>query len=158
MVHKFDGSSKMNISQGLCYILRRMNAWLSFKDIIKNFLGNTHAGNYTEIIQKLLESYKVLGCNMSITLHCLHCHLVNSLEDLGTVNNEQGEQFHQDLKIMEECYQDRWDVYIMGYTITGASNAIVFKLTTPETAININFYLNCLYTIIIEVAISFVKT
>ena len=34
-----------------------MNAWLSFKDVVKNFLGNTCASNYTEIVQKLLESY-----------------------------------------------------------------------------------------------------
>lgn len=38
------------------------NAWLSFKDVIKNFLGNTFASNYTEIVKKQLESYKVLGC------------------------------------------------------------------------------------------------
>ncbi|XP_041374745.1 52 kDa repressor of the inhibitor of the protein kinase-like [Gigantopelta aegis] len=42
------------------------NAWLSFKDLVKNFLGNTQAKNYTEIVQKLLESYKTLGCIMSI--------------------------------------------------------------------------------------------
>ena len=34
------------------------NAWLSFKDVVKNFLGNTRAKNYTEIVQKLLESTK----------------------------------------------------------------------------------------------------
>jgi len=31
------------------------NAWLSFKDVVKNFLGNTRASNYTEIVQKLLD-------------------------------------------------------------------------------------------------------
>ena len=41
------------------------NAWLPFKDVVKNFLGNTNASNNTEIVQKLLESYKALGCNMS---------------------------------------------------------------------------------------------
>ena len=110
MVHKFDSSSKMNISQGL-YLEK--NAWLSFKDVIKNFLGNTCASNYTEIVQKLLESYKALGCNVSIKLHFLHCHLGNFLEDLGAVSDEQGERFHQDLKIMEERYHDRWDVHMM---------------------------------------------
>ena len=89
------------------------NAWLSFKDVVKNFLGNTHASNYTEIVQKLLESYKALGSNMSIKLHFLHCHLVNFPEDLGAVTDEQGERFHQDLEIMEECYQGRWDVHMM---------------------------------------------
>ena len=67
------------------------NAWLSFKDVFKNFLRNTHASNYTEIVQKLLECYKALGCNMSIKLHFLHCHLANFPEDLGAANDEQGE-------------------------------------------------------------------
>ena len=78
------------------------NAWLSFKDVVKSLLGNTRASNYTEIVQKLLESYKALGCNMTIKLHFLHCHLANFPEDLGAVSDEQGERFHQDLKIMEK--------------------------------------------------------
>ena len=48
------------------------NAWLSFKDVVKNFLGNTRAINYTEIVQKLLESCRALGCNMSIKLGVIH--------------------------------------------------------------------------------------
>ncbi|XP_069623312.1 uncharacterized protein [Ranitomeya imitator] len=89
------------------------NAWLSFKDVVKNFLGNTRASNYKEIVQKLLESYKALGCNMSIKLHFLHCHLANFPENLGAVSDEQGERFHQDLKVMEDRYQGRWDVHMM---------------------------------------------
>jgi len=42
------------------------NAWMAFKDLIKNFLGNTRAQNYTEIVQQLLKIFKILGCNMSI--------------------------------------------------------------------------------------------
>ena len=51
--------------------------WLSFKDFIKDFLGNTRAKNYTETVQKLLESYKMLGRIMSHKLHFMHCHLVD---------------------------------------------------------------------------------
>ena len=29
------------------------NTWLSFKDVVKNFLENTSASNCTEIVQKL---------------------------------------------------------------------------------------------------------
>ena len=89
------------------------NVWLSFKDIIKNFLENTHASIYTEIVQKLLESYKALGCNMNSKSHFLHCHLANFPENLGAASDKQGERFHQDLKVMEECYQGRWDVHMM---------------------------------------------
>ena len=89
------------------------NAWLSFKDIVKNFLGNTRASNYTKIVQKLLERYKALGSNMSIKLNFLHCHLANFPKNLGAASNEQAEWFHQDLKVMEECYQNRWNVHMM---------------------------------------------
>ena len=73
IVHKFDSSSRMNSSPVLSDLEK--NAWLSFKDVVKNLLRNTRASNYTEIVQKLLESYKALDCNMSIKLHFLHCHL-----------------------------------------------------------------------------------
>lgn len=84
------------------------NAWLPFKDLVKNFLGYTRTKNYRTIVQKLLKSYKTLGCNMSIKLHFLHSHLANFQENLGDVSDEQGERFHQDLKVMEERYQGRW--------------------------------------------------
>ena len=48
------------------------NAWLSFKDVVKNFLANTRAITYTEIFQKLLECYRALGCNMSIKLGVIY--------------------------------------------------------------------------------------
>ena len=107
------------------------NAWLPFKDVVKNFLGNTCASNYVEIVQKLLESYKVVGCNTSIKLHYLHCHLASFPEYLGAVSDEQCEQFHKNLKVMEESYHGRWDVHKLWLTIVGASNALVFRLNTP---------------------------
>ena len=91
----------------------KKNAWLSFKDVVKNFLGNTRTFNYTENVQKLLESYKALRCNMSIKLYFLHCYLAKFLENLGAASDEQGKQFHQDLKVMEERYQGRWDAHMM---------------------------------------------
>ena len=93
---------------------------------------------------------------MSIKLH-LRGHLASFPEKLGAVSNKQDERFHQDLKVVEERYQRRWDVHMMG-TIAGGSNAIVLKLNTPERGINVNVYLNYLHTSIIIAAISFVKT
>ena len=89
------------------------NAWLSFKAIVTDFLGNTRAENYTEIVQKLLDSYKTLGCNMSIKVHFLHSHLDKFPENLGAISDEQGERFHQDLKVMETRYQGRWDRHML---------------------------------------------
>jgi len=41
-------------------------AWLSFKRICKDFLGNHKAVNYQNVVQDLLTSYKAMGCNMSL--------------------------------------------------------------------------------------------
>ena len=70
------------------------NAWKSFKDVVKNFLGNTLVNNDTKIVKKLLKSYKALGFNMSIKVHLLHSHLANIPENLDAVSAEQGERFH----------------------------------------------------------------
>ena len=34
-------------------------------------------------------------------------------ENLGKVSDEQGERFHQDMKVMETRYQGRWDAAMM---------------------------------------------
>ena len=36
------------------------NAWLSFKRICKDFLGNHKAANYEDVVQEMLTSHKVL--------------------------------------------------------------------------------------------------
>ena len=41
---------------------------------------------------------------MSIKVHCLHSHLDRFPENLGDFSEEQGERFHQDIKVMEERY------------------------------------------------------
>ena len=35
--------------------------------------------------------------------------------NIGDVSDEQGERFHQDIKIMEESYQGRWVESMMAY-------------------------------------------
>jgi len=51
------------------------NAWLSFKRICKDVLGNHKAANYQDVVQDLLTSYKAIGCNMSLKIHFLESHL-----------------------------------------------------------------------------------
>jgi len=53
----------------------KRNAWLSFKRICKDFLGNHKAANYQDFVQDLLTSYKAMGCNMSLKIHFLESHL-----------------------------------------------------------------------------------
>jgi len=47
------------------------NAWLSFKRICKDFLGNHTAANYQDVLHILSTSYKAMGCNMSLKIHFL---------------------------------------------------------------------------------------
>jgi hypothetical protein len=52
-----------------------MNAWLSFKRIFKDFLGNHKAADYQDVVHDLLTSYKAMECNMSLKIHFLESHL-----------------------------------------------------------------------------------
>ena len=49
----------------------------AFRDVAHNFLGNTKAPNYIEVVEHMIDSYKNMGCNMSlkILVHILHSHL-----------------------------------------------------------------------------------
>ena len=84
------------------------NAWLSFKRICKDFLGNHKAAKYQDVVQDLLTSYKAMGYNMSLKIHFLESHLKFFPEDLGEVSDEHGERIHQDLMGMEKRYQGKW--------------------------------------------------
>jgi len=83
------------------------NACLSFKMICKNFLGNYRAANCEDVVQDLLNSYKAMGCNMSLKIHFLESHLDFFPENLGEVSDEPGERFHQDIMAMEKRYQGK---------------------------------------------------
>ena len=80
---------------------------------MQRFLGNYKADNYSELVSEMLIKFKDLGCNMSIKVHYLHSHLDYFPENLGDLSEEQGERFHQDIKVMEERYQGRWDIHMM---------------------------------------------
>ena len=51
------------------------NAWMPFKRICKDCLGNHKPANYQDVVQDLLTSYKAMGCNMSLKIHFLESHL-----------------------------------------------------------------------------------
>ena len=66
------------------------NAWLSFKDLVENFLRNTRAENYIRNVQKLLQSYKSIDCCMSMKLSFVYGHLLNFPENLDGIGDKQG--------------------------------------------------------------------
>ncbi len=87
-----------------------LSAWMSLKSVIANFLGNKRSSQYQKTVDELLENLHKLGARMSIKMHFLHSHLDYFPENCGDYSEEQGERFHQDISIMEERYQGRWDV------------------------------------------------
>ena len=82
----------------------------ALSQVVSNFVGNTKSPEYKEIAKTLLDTFHKLGCNMSVKVHFLHSHLEYFPENFGALNEEQGERFHQDNKIMEKRYQGRWNV------------------------------------------------
>ena len=88
-------------------------AWENFKSVVRNFLGNHRAHNYQEIVESLLDSYRTLGCNMSLKIHFLHSHLDFFPSNCGDVSDEHGERFHQEMAEMEKRYQGRWSTSMM---------------------------------------------
>ena len=91
------------------------NGWIAFSKVVNNFLGNSKSPEYKEIVKTLLDSFHKLRCNMSVKVHFLHNHLEYFPENLGALSEEQGEWFHQDIKIMEKRYQGRRNVNMIAY-------------------------------------------
>ena len=67
--------------------------------------------NFWETIKRpttsVLKYFEKLGTNVSIKLHYLFSHLDRFPQNLGDFSDEQVEQFHQGIKVMEERYQGR---------------------------------------------------
>ena len=84
-----------------------INAWMSFKRLCKDFLGNHKAVKYQDTVKDLLTLHKAMGCNMSLKIHFLESHLDFFPENLGKVSDEHGERFHQDITAMEKRYQGK---------------------------------------------------
>ena len=90
-----------------------LEAWKAFVLVVKNFLGNSKARNYADLVYNMMTAFRNLGCNMSIKMHYLFSHMDRFPENLGSMNDEQGERFHQDMKEMEIRYQGRWGAVMM---------------------------------------------
>ena len=65
------------------------------------------------LVETMLANFQALGAWIGIKLHNLFCHLDHFPENLGDMSEEQGERFHQDIKVMEEKYQGRWNTHKM---------------------------------------------
>lgn len=85
--------------------------------------------NYCDVIIDPLTSFKVLGCNGSSKNSLIGLNLEFSPENLGAVNDEEGERFHQDIMYMEKRYQRKWSPSLLpGYCWTLKRDAPEAKL------------------------------
>lgn len=89
------------------------SAWLAFVDITKNLLGKFRAEDYEAKAAEMIRTFEQLGALMSIKVHYLANHIDMFPENCADLSDEMGERFHQDMRIMEERYQGRWDENMM---------------------------------------------
>ena len=61
----------------------------------------------------MLSKFKDLGAKTSMKVHYLFSHLGRFPTNLGDLSEEHGERFHQDIEVMEERQQGRWDAHVM---------------------------------------------
>lgn len=78
-----------------------LRAWKAVRAVVQNFLGNHRSHDYKNLIKEMLDAYQALGVNMSLKIHFLHSHLDFFPENMGSVSDEHGERFHQDVKFIE---------------------------------------------------------
>jgi hypothetical protein len=89
------------------------SAWLKFRAVCINLLGNIKALNCKEIVEDLLNAYQYIRCSMSLRTHLLHSHLYFFPKNLGTVSDEHGERFHQDISNIEKRYAGKWSQHVL---------------------------------------------
>ena len=87
---------------------KEQKAWDSFKAVVSSFLRNFKAPNYKALIMDLLHSYNKRGCQMSLKVHYLHSYLYFFSENMGAINDEQGEHFHQMIQTIKHHSQGYW--------------------------------------------------
>ena len=84
-----------------------LDAWRLFKRAFDNFSGKYKAEKFIEIVDNLLQTYQRLGCRMPLKLRFLHAHLDFFPPNLGTVSDEHGERFHQDISLIKRRYKGK---------------------------------------------------
>lgn len=80
--------------------------WKSFKIVVTEFLEKSE--NIKENVTNLLKTFQQMAIKMSLKIHFQHSHLSFFPESLGCMNDEQGENFHRDLKVYEEDIRNFW--------------------------------------------------
>ena len=76
-------------------------------------------------------TYKTLGCKMSLKVYFLASHLNFFHKNMRDVFDEHGEQFHQDISVIENWYKGTWSSSMFGLqTTVGRYIGMIRKLST----------------------------
>ena len=110
-VLRFGSSSDIQLENSMNKV--ELEAWKIFVLVVNNCLANNKVRNYAELVNNILTAFRNLGCNMSVKMHYLFSHMDLFPENLGSLSDEQGERFHQDLKEMDTRYHGHWDAFMM---------------------------------------------
>jgi len=70
--------------------------------------GNHKAENCRDMMADFVQSYKVIGFNMSSNVQLVDSPLDFFPENFGAESDKHGERFHQDISTMEMRYQGQW--------------------------------------------------
>ena len=94
----FDGPQIRTLGRDQAFV-QAMNdkekaAWLSFVDVMKNFLGNKTAGNHEDLVVNMLSPFRHLGCKMNIKVHFLFkCSIIwtnfQTILEMSVINKER---------------------------------------------------------------------
>jgi len=77
--------------------------WYSFINVVKNILETR-----VHLVERMADSFRKMGCNMSVKLHLLHSHLEFFVSNMAAVTDEHGERFHQEICSMERRYNGKF--------------------------------------------------
>ncbi|UYV75122.1 hypothetical protein LAZ67_12002550 [Cordylochernes scorpioides] len=89
------------------------NAWLAFIDVVKHFLGNNKSPTYARIVENMISKFHKLEYIRNLKFHFMDSHLNYFSDNLSAESEEQGERFHQDIKIIEQRYNGLWNQHMM---------------------------------------------
>ena len=66
-------------------------AWKSFKIVTLNSMVNHKAVKRSGVVANLVQSYKAMGCNVSLKVHFLYSNLDFFPENIRAVSNKHGQ-------------------------------------------------------------------
>ena len=62
---------------------KELGAWKLFVKVVNEFLSSKKEENYKTLVEELLRSYQLMGCQVSLKIHFLISHINFFLENLS---------------------------------------------------------------------------